>query len=44
MILKPYLLFLGEAKDDLAINPDNGYTLDEADNCVFLSKRVKIGI
>ena len=31
-------------KDDLAINPDNGYTLDEADNCVFLSKRVKIGI
>ena len=23
---------------------DNGYTLDEADNCVFLSKRVKIGV
>ena len=33
-----------DLKDDLSINPDNGYTLDEADNCVFLSKRVKIGI
>ena len=31
-------------KDDLAINVDNGYTLDEADDCVFLSKRVKIGV
>ena len=31
-------------KNDLSLKREDGYTLDNPDDCVFLSKRVKIGI